>query len=109
MIRVNPTIPPDCAAVGSIYWDDNPAILGEDMLEVTLPYGRLVSCGWYPEGDPAGCFRITVSEGFEELRRVETKSIFDARSKVEQLCREFSAPVLRLSDTAASGRFVVEC
>src|SRR5438093_7544621 len=109
MIRVTPKIPHGCTAVGSIYWDDTPAVLGEDMLEVALPYGQLVSCGWYPEGDPTGRYRVSVSEGFEELRRVETASISEAQAAVEQLCQEFSAPVLRLSETVASDRFVVEC
>ena len=89
MIRLVPSAPPGCDVHGRIYWDANPAVLGEDMLDVMLPSGVLISCGWYPEGDSTGAFRITVSEGFEELRRVETRKVSDAFSIVQSLIREF--------------------
>jgi hypothetical protein len=97
MIRLIPSVPHDCNVVGTIYWDDAPAVLSEDMLEVTLPNGVLVSCGWYPEGNPAGSYRITASEGFDELRRIETANIAEACSIVEELCRMLRGPAIFLS------------
>lgn len=108
MIRVFPNLPDGCDVSGHIYWDDNPRVMGEDMLDVLLPNGILISCGWYPEGNPAGSYRITASEGFDERRRVETKSVTEARMIVEQLCRLFSSSAFFLSESASS-RFTVYC
>lgn len=92
MIRLTPSVPEGCEVTGRIYWDRNAAMLGEDMLDVLLPNGVLVSCGWYPESSPSGSFRITASEGFDERRRVETRDPHAALDAVETLVRAFYGP-----------------
>lgn len=102
MIRLTPTTPENCDVRGRIYWDPNLTILGEDMVDVMLPSGILISCGWYPEGDPAGRFVITASEGFEELRRVETTKVIDALSIVESLTSAFYGSSFASKNTSSS-------
>lgn len=46
--------------VGFLYESDDPADLGQDMIEIRLPNGIVINSGWYPEGDPKGCYRIAV-------------------------------------------------
>jgi len=87
MLKLVPTTLEGCEVSGFIYWDDDLTILGEDMLDVLLPTGVLVSCGWYPEGDANGAYRITASAGFSELMRIETRNVFEAYEYVEMTVR----------------------
>lgn len=91
MIRLHPTVPNDCQVFGFLYWHQNPRARGEDMVDVQLPNGLLISCGWYPEGDANGCYRITVSEGFQEIQRRETDSVHMAKYLVESLALQFGS------------------
>lgn len=40
---------PGCTTVGQLYWNENPEAMTEDMLEVQLPDGKLVSVGWFED------------------------------------------------------------
>lgn len=67
MRSITPKFPKDFEVIGFIYSDSEPRNLGEDMLEVVLPNGILVDVGWYPEGDPQGRYRVSVTYGLELL------------------------------------------
>ena len=99
MIKLHPDVPADCQVFGFIYWHEIPRARGEDMVDVQLPNGLLVSCGWYPEGDANGSYRITASEGFHDLRRIETKSVYEAVFLVGNLARLFNGSFVAVSET----------
>jgi hypothetical protein len=65
--------PVNCQVIGSLYESDDPSELGQDMLEVILENGILIDAGWYPEGDPSGCYvisvRIALTTWLQSLRR----------------------------------------
>ena len=50
MIKLNPSVPTNHKVSGNLYSDADHSILGEDMVDVLIPNGVLISCGWYPEG-----------------------------------------------------------
>ena len=104
MINIVPNVPSSCRVFGQLYWDDDRTLLGEDMVDVLLPNGILVSCGWYAEGDANGRYVVAVTDRFHCLRRVETKSVSDARKHVERLAVAFSSPVVLVSDSASAER-----
>lgn len=60
-------LPGGCKVVGALYGAGDPRDLGEDMLDVTLPNGCLISAGWYPEGSPDGSYRISVTQGLDDV------------------------------------------
>lgn len=60
-------LPEGCKVVGALYGAEDPRDLGEDMLEVSLLNGRLISAGWYPEGSPDGSYRISVTQGLDDV------------------------------------------
>jgi hypothetical protein len=65
-IKYNPSVP-GCKVSGQLYASDNKKLLGEDMLDVVLPNGFLITAGWYPEGDPLGKYRLSVYRGCEQV------------------------------------------
>lgn len=79
-----------CEVVGFLYSSDDPRDLGQDMLEVRLPNGIRINAGWYPEGSPAGCYRISVG-GAYELPPVE-------REDIDEVAREIETLIARLSN-----------
>jgi hypothetical protein len=58
MIRVDVNVPPICRRAGFLYWVEDVAGLGEDMVEVELPSGVLIDAGWYPEGSVDGSYKV---------------------------------------------------
>lgn len=52
---------------GSLAIGTNNQLLSEDMVDVELPNGILISTGWYPEGDINGSYKISVTKGFNLL------------------------------------------
>lgn len=101
MRNLIPNLPQGCQVFGHIYWDKDSRILGEDMLDVQLSNGVLISCGWYPEGDPNGCYRITVNEGFHVIRWLQCKNDFEACAIVEWLVLDFAGAISVSSDSAS--------
>lgn len=101
MRNLIPNVPPGCQVIGHIYWDSDHRVLGEDMLDLQLANGILISCGWYPEGSPNGSYRITVGEGFHEIRRTSRKNDFEACAVVERFALDFSGPVSFTSESAS--------
>lgn len=88
MTMIHPSVPDNlrCEVVGYLYDSDDPADLGQTMVEVTTPDGTLINCGWIPEGDPKGKYRVTVTRGFERvLPDYETDDIAAAAKKLEYL------------------------
>src|SRR5665213_648822 len=45
---------------GELFDSKNSIVLSEDLLEISLPSGRNIDVGWYPEHDPSGSYRITL-------------------------------------------------
>jgi hypothetical protein len=101
MKKYYPNVPDGSKVVGFIYWDADLTILGEDMVDVMLPSGVLISCGWYPEGDASGTYRLTASEGFEELHRIETDDPQVASALVQIMCVAFSGRAFFVSSSGA--------
>lgn len=61
------------------------------MLDVALANGVLISAGWYPEGDPDGCYCVMVYRGYERLIPViECDSIDSALEAVVECMHRFS-------------------
>jgi hypothetical protein len=54
---------------GFLYESDDPADLGEDMLEIRMPQGLTLDVGWYPEGALDGSYRFTARRGAKEIVR----------------------------------------
>lgn len=85
---IHPNVPDyfHCEVVGYLYDSDDPADLGQTMVEVTTPDGTLITCGWIPEGDPTGKYRVSVTRGFQRLvSDYETDDILAAANKLETL------------------------
>lgn len=62
MKKIPIQIPEDCKAVGCLYESDDHRDLGEDMMDISLPHGLLLSVGWYPEGDKSGSYVVTLTK-----------------------------------------------
>lgn len=56
-----------CQVHGSLIASNDPRDLGEDMVDVLLPNGLLISAGWFPESDPKGGYRLTVANGLNRF------------------------------------------
>ncbi len=88
---------------GSLYYEADPRLRGEDMVEVRLANGLLISCGWYPEGQIDGCYLITVSEGLEFVRSpIELDNINDARQVIETMASHYSQDFYSNSHTSST-------
>jgi hypothetical protein len=102
MIRIEPVVPPGCKLSGYLYDDPDKRILGEDMVEVLLPNGILVSAGWYPESSPQGKYRVLATEGFDYLRDESTDDLYVAKEFVEAFVRVLSRRSFFLSETSTT-------
>jgi len=102
MITIKPTVPLGCKLTGYLYDDPDKRILGEDMVEVLLPNGILVSAGWYPESSPKGSYRVVATEGFHYLRDESTGDVRQASALVEQFVSDLSRDSLFLSQSSSS-------
>jgi len=88
--EIKPAFPPDCQVSGFLYECDVKHEQGEDMLDVVLPNGILVSAGWYPDGDPSGSYCVLVYRGYERLIPViESKTVDEAAAEIERCVRQF--------------------
>jgi hypothetical protein len=76
----------DCEITGFLYEADCPQCLGEDMIDVVLPNGVLITAGWYPEGNPQGTYRICVFRGHDELiPPIESRDVDQIAADLETL------------------------
>ncbi|HWB12047.1 MAG TPA: hypothetical protein VG826_22670 [Pirellulales bacterium] len=105
-----PQIPSDfgCEVVGYLYDSDDPADLGQTMMEIVTPKGVCVNCGWLPEGDPNGAYRIVVTQGFRRVMRdYETRSIEEAARRLEAITKSLCVGVPFLSSISGAVRQTV--
>ena len=103
MKEIHPRVPKDCQVVGALYDADDPRDLGEDMIDVSLPNGLLISAGWYPEGSPDGKYVVTVSDGLDLVTSpIEQADISEARGSIEMLAEHYSRTTFNVSNTADS-------
>jgi hypothetical protein len=100
MTTIEPVVPLGCALSGYLYDDQDKRILGEDMVEVLLSNGILVSAGWYPESSPQGKYRVLATEGFDCLRDESTDDVYVAKELVESFARVLSRRSFLLSETS---------
>lgn len=110
MKAVIPAIQSTCEVVGRLYYSNDPRDLGEDMLDVSLPNGLLISAGWFPEGDPDGEYVVTVSAGLDVVGPpYRTKDVNEARVHVESLAKIYSDDVFPIvnSDDAVSIKYYI--
>jgi len=93
MIReIHPSIPDECRVAGFIVCSDNKLQLSEDMLDIMLPNGLLVTAGWYPDGGEQGRYRVCIHRGYDELiPPLESDDADKAAAAVEMLVRQFLA------------------
>ena len=90
-------IDPDfgCTVVGELHYSDEPDELGQDMVEVTLPNGLLIECGWIPDSDPNGAYTINVMSGLKRLASsgFQTRNVDLAKRKIEELAQGLCGPI----------------
>jgi hypothetical protein len=80
----------NCQVFGAICDSDNPVHLSEDMVEVALPNGFLISAGWTCVGDPSGNYVVTLTNGLQHvIPPLECKSAEDARDAVVDRINEY--------------------
>jgi len=98
-MNVIPEIPAvlNCTLTGYLYDSDDPADLGQTMVEVATTNGILIEAGWIPDGDPNGSYVVTVTDGMRAVYRpYKTTDIREAAKKIESWAAFFSGrPVLR--------------
>lgn len=98
--KVVPNVPPECRVIGWLYDSPDRTLLGEDMVEVILQNGVLVSAGWYPGGNTNGTYRIVASEGFDRLMSQETSDVLSAKVIIEDYVRMLhDGKILSYSDS----------
>ena len=76
----------DVCIKGEIFASQNPIVLSHDLLEVSLPSGKSIDVGWYPEHDPTGKYRVLLyrdQTGYS-LREFFTTDPFEAVEKVHE-------------------------
>lgn len=103
MSRIRLNIPADwqCQVVGAIEMSDHPADLSEDMLDVILPNGFLVSAGWIPDGGPNGQYVVTLTSGGRHIiDSYESKSPLDAFQAVLERIDQYRWRNLNVSQSA---------
>lgn len=90
--EIHPSFPTTCKVSGFLYESDSTYEQGEDMLDVVLPNGILVSGGWYPDGDPSGKYAIMVYRGYERLIPIiKTNNVDSAAQEMQQCVETFMA------------------
>ena len=88
--QIYPNVPPECQVSGFIYEASDVQRLGEDMVDVVLPNGILVTAGWFPDGCAAGKYRVSVYRGYDQLiSPLESACADDAARNVEQVVSQF--------------------
>jgi len=106
-----PNVPPGSQVCGFIYEADVATERGEDMLDVVLENGILITAGWYPEGDPKGCYRVAVHRDYNELvPAAESPNADQALIDVEQFAAEFAyRNLIAVSDTTFTPPSTTHC
>jgi hypothetical protein len=82
MTNVPITIPPEfgCEVFGVLYWSPNEAEMSEDMLDVRLPNGMIVSAGW---NESESEYQITLTlHGQLIIPPSYTKSVAEAKERI---------------------------
>jgi|GEM_PF-3503705 len=88
--EVSLTLPQDCQVFGCLYDSTDKRRLGEDMLDVVLPNGLLITAGWYPEGSEQGGYQVSIQRGLDQLiPRIESTAVDDAAQHVQALVGQF--------------------
>ena len=90
-VSIHPPSEVTCEVIGFLYSCDDPRELGQDMVEVRLPNGIRINAGWYPEGDPDGCYHVSVG-GARELPPSEWDDIDEVAHEIELLIGFLSKP-----------------
>jgi hypothetical protein len=100
MRKVRPQVPDGCEVVGFLYGSDDMQELGEDMLDVSLPNGLLISAGWFPEGSETGNYLVTVADGLEFVTPpLRSRDLDETRETVEFLARFYGGSSYLVPDT----------
>jgi hypothetical protein len=89
----NPKFPDDAKVVGRVYSSDIPCCLSEDMLEVSLYNGILISCGFYHDGyidDPSGVYKIDASIGLDFIERRTSTNAEEGLKHVIELVDKYN-------------------
>lgn len=70
---------PTVTIKGEIFNSKSPVVLSEDLLEVSLPSGRTIDVGWYPEHNPSGSYRVLLYRDHTgyPLKQIRTKDVFE--------------------------------
>lgn len=76
---------PGCEVAGFLYSADSAEALGEDMLDVSLPGGVLVTAGWYLEGAASGQYRVSVYDHDEIVVSLFSLDVDQAARDVRHL------------------------
>ncbi|MBX9790920.1 MAG: hypothetical protein K2Y37_18535 [Pirellulales bacterium] len=99
--RIQTALPTNCQAHGFIYEADSEADLSEDMLDVVLPNGILITAGWFTdENGKNGAYRVEVYRGYHELvRPLRSKTGSEASQDVTTLAQRFVERNLSVSDS----------
>ena len=99
--KIQTALPANCQAHGFIYEADNAVDLSEDMLDVVLPNGILITAGWFTdEHGKNGAYRVEVYRGYHELLRpLRSKTGSEASQDVTTLAQRFMGRNLSVSDS----------
>jgi hypothetical protein len=87
MRRIYPQIPDawNCVVVGYFVESNDSDNLSEDMVDVELPNGIVVSGGWIPDRDEQGQYVITATLGLSHV--VPPFPAKSATAAADDLCR----------------------
>ncbi|MDX1966901.1 MAG: hypothetical protein SFV23_07005 [Planctomycetaceae bacterium] len=76
---------------GFLYDADDRASLGEDMYAAWRADGTTIDAGWSQEGNPHGCYVITVQKGFDDVGPpFQTDNLEEAVAHVESVAAHLS-------------------
>ncbi len=71
---------------GFLYDADDRTSLGEDMYAAWRADGTTIDAGWSQEGNPLGCYVITVQKGFDDVvPPFQTDNLEEAVAHVESV------------------------
>ena len=89
----------DCTVRGYFYDSNDRRDLGQDMIEVSLPNGILVTGGWIPDGDPSGNYQIEAWHGLNRVSGpISAKTVNAAYDVLAHVVDALRKDVLSLSD-----------
>jgi hypothetical protein len=101
---------PECGAevVGHLYEDEDRSVQSEDMIDVLLPNGILISGGWYPEASIQGHYRVAVTEGLTDVvPPKECESIDEACCYIQEVAFRFVQHAFNVSGSGETTAEVV--